>query len=97
MGKKRRVNRGVEKRCASIEGAERLFSCVQSAQPEVAIERLHKAARRLLWLDVRLHRIAYEVFWRESLYAKILPSGETVSGVRLGEKATQLVWRLAGI
>jgi flavin-dependent dehydrogenase len=81
----------------AVEGAERLFSCVRSRQPEAAIARLHKATRRLLWLDVRLHRIAYEVVWRESLYAKILPSGETVSGIRLGEKATQLVWQLAGL
>jgi flavin-dependent dehydrogenase len=81
----------------AVEGAERLFSCVRSPQPEAAIARLHKATRRLLWLDVRLHRIAYEVVWRESLYAKILPNGETVSGIRLGEKAAQLVWQLAGV
>jgi flavin-dependent dehydrogenase len=81
----------------AVEGAERLFSCVKSSRPDASIERLHKATRRLLWLDVRLHRIAYEVFWRESLFAKLLPNGETVAGVRLGEKATQLVWRLAGL
>jgi flavin-dependent dehydrogenase len=81
----------------AVEGAERLFSCVKSTHLETSIEQLHKATRRLLWLDVRLHRIAYEVLWRESLYAKILPDGQTVSGIRMGEKAMSLVWRLAGI
>jgi flavin-dependent dehydrogenase len=81
----------------AIEGAQRLAQCLQAEDLEVAVSRYHKAARRLLWLDVGLHRIAYEVLWREALYKRLLPDGALVSGVRLGEKVNQLSWLLAGL
>lgn len=81
----------------AIEGAQRLAQCLQEENLEAAVARYHKAARRLLWLDVGLHRIAYEVLWREALYKRLLPDGALVSGVRLGEKVNQLSWLLAGL
>jgi flavin-dependent dehydrogenase len=81
----------------AVEAAERLSACLRRPDTQSSIDKLHKAMRRLLWLDVRLHRLSYEVFWSEKLYAKILPDGQTVSGVRMGEKAMQWVWRLAAL
>jgi flavin-dependent dehydrogenase len=80
----------------AIEHAERLSEVFGRPDQDLAIRRFHRAGRRLVWLDVGLHRISYEVLWREKVYSRVTPDGAQVSGVRWGEKAMGLWWRLAG-
>lgn len=84
----------------AVEHAERVAGLLgpeRDGALDEALARYHAAARRMVWLDVGLHRLAYEVLWREALYRRVLPDGAQVSGVRLGEHAIGLLWRLAGL
>lgn len=80
----------------AIEHAERIAGVFGRADQDDALRRFHKAGRQLVWLDVGLHRIAYETLWREAWYRRLLPDGAEVSGVRWGERAMAFWWRFVG-